>query len=112
MILEANLVVREDAPVFTSDFSVRQPLRVGNHSTGGAKLGNAYTGQPPHEFGSSMLRSAYPPGGLRWDAMTLFGCAPSRPLDYSGNAGLLWALNGGRLVDRRGSGGTAALACH
>ena len=36
---------------------------------------------------------------LRWDAMTLFGCAPRRPLDYSGNAGLLWALNGGRLVE-------------
>ena len=30
--------------------------------------------------------------------MSLFGCAPKRPLDYSGSAGLLWALNGGRLV--------------
>ena len=30
--------------------------------------------------------------------MSLFGCAPRRPLDYSGSAGLLWALNGGRLV--------------
>jgi hypothetical protein len=35
---------------------------------------------------------------LGWDAMSLFGCAPKRPLDYSGSAGLLWALNGGRLV--------------
>jgi hypothetical protein len=26
--------------------------------------------------------------------MSLFGCAPKRPLDYSGSAGLLWALNG------------------
>jgi hypothetical protein len=28
-----------------------------------AKLGNAYTGQPPHKNRSSMLRSAYPPRG-------------------------------------------------
>ena len=25
---------------------------------------------------------------LGWDAMALFGCAPKRPLDYSGRAGL------------------------
>ena len=36
---------------------------------------------------------------LRWDAMALFGCAPHRPLDYSGSAGLLWAMNGGRLLE-------------
>jgi hypothetical protein len=37
--------------------------------------------------------------GLGWDAMALFGCAPKRPLDYSGCAGLLSAINGGRLVE-------------
>jgi hypothetical protein len=31
--------------------------------------------------------------------MALFGCAPKRPLDYSGSAGLLWAINGGRLLE-------------
>jgi hypothetical protein len=36
---------------------------------------------------------------LGWNAMTLFGCAPRRPLDYSGSAGLLWAVNGGKLVE-------------
>ena len=36
---------------------------------------------------------------LGWDAMALFGCAPKRPLDYSGSAGLLWAVNGGRLIE-------------
>jgi hypothetical protein len=36
---------------------------------------------------------------LGWDAMALFGCAPKRPLDYSASAGLLWAINGGRLVE-------------
>src|SRR5215472_14088012 len=35
---------------------------------------------------------------LGWDAIGLFGCAPRRPLDYSASAGLLWAINGGRLV--------------
>jgi hypothetical protein len=37
--------------------------------------------------------------GLGWDAMALFGCAPKRPLDYLGSAGLLWSINGGRLVE-------------
>jgi hypothetical protein len=36
---------------------------------------------------------------LHWDTMALFGCAPRRPLDYSGSAGLLWAINGRRLVE-------------
>ena len=36
---------------------------------------------------------------LKWDGMSLFGCAPRRPLDYSASAGLLWAMNGGRLVE-------------
>ena len=36
---------------------------------------------------------------LGWDTVALFGCAPKRPLDYSGCAGLLWAINGGRLIE-------------
>jgi hypothetical protein len=36
---------------------------IGPASTRVAKLGNAYTGQPPPRNRSSMLRSAYPPGG-------------------------------------------------
>jgi len=36
---------------------------------------------------------------LGWDAMALFGCAPKRPLDYLGSAGLLWAINGGKLLE-------------
>jgi hypothetical protein len=36
---------------------------------------------------------------LGWDAPGLFGCASTRPLDYSGCAGLLWAINGGGLVE-------------
>jgi hypothetical protein len=30
---------------------------------------------------------------------SLFGSAPKRPLDYLGSAGLLWAINGGKLVE-------------
>jgi hypothetical protein len=29
----------------------------------------------------------------------LFGCCRHRPLDRAGSAGLLWAINGGRLVE-------------
>ena len=36
---------------------------------------------------------------LGWHAMALFGCAPKRPLDYLGSAGLVWAINGGRLLE-------------
>jgi hypothetical protein len=47
------------------------------------------------------LSSSWAPKAVRlgWDAMALFGCAPKRPLDYLGRAGLLWAINGGRLLE-------------
>jgi hypothetical protein len=35
---------------------------------------------------------------LGWDAFALFGCSPSKPLMYLGCAGLLWFVNGGRIV--------------
>jgi hypothetical protein len=51
----------------------------------------------------TFLRSSENWGGraarLGWDTRALFGCAPIRPLDYSGSAGLLWAINGGRLLE-------------
>jgi hypothetical protein len=36
---------------------------------------------------------------LGWDAFALFGCHRIRPLDHLGRAGLLWAVNGGKLVE-------------
>jgi Carbamoyltransferase N-terminus len=50
------------------------------------------------------LNSSWAPKAVRlgWDAMALFECAPKRPLDYSGSAGLLWVIKGGRLVERGG----------
>jgi hypothetical protein len=36
---------------------------------------------------------------LGWDALALFGCCRHRPLDRPGGAGLLWAINGGRLIE-------------
>ena len=34
---------------------------------------------------------------LGWNAATLFGCHRARPLAHPGGAGLLWAIQGGRL---------------
>jgi hypothetical protein len=36
---------------------------------------------------------------LGWDAVALFGCRRNHPLSYLNSAGLLWALNGGRLIE-------------
>ena len=38
--------------------------------------------------------------GLGWNDLELFGCC-RRPLERLGNAGLLWVINGGRLVELR-----------
>jgi hypothetical protein len=51
------------------------------------------------EFLSPSEKWAERAARLVWDAMALFGCAPKRPLDYLGSAGLLWAINGGRLLE-------------
>jgi hypothetical protein len=40
----------------------------------------------------------------------LVRCAPSRPLDYSGSAGDLWAINGGRLLELHRKSTKAKLA--
>jgi hypothetical protein len=36
---------------------------------------------------------------LGWNALALFGCHRTRPLEHLANAGLLWAINGGKLVE-------------
>ena len=36
---------------------------------------------------------------LGWNAASLFGCRRARPLAHPGGAGLLWAIQGGRLVE-------------
>jgi len=38
---------------------------------------------------------------LGWDARALFGCHRNYPLMHLGSAGLLWAINGGKLVELR-----------
>jgi hypothetical protein len=34
-----------------------------------------------------------------WSTLDLFGCSPSQPLAHLGVAGLLWAVNGGRVIE-------------
>jgi hypothetical protein len=36
---------------------------------------------------------------LGWDTMALFGCKTRYPLSYLGKAGLLWHVNGGRIIE-------------
>jgi hypothetical protein len=36
---------------------------------------------------------------LGWNATALFGCKPHYPLSYLGEAGLLWHVNGGRIIE-------------
>jgi len=38
---------------------------------------------------------------LGWRTVELFGCKPIYPLSYLGEAGLLWHVNGGRIVQLR-----------
>jgi hypothetical protein len=52
-----------------------------------------------HRFLSSSESWAERAAALGWDALALFGCHRTRPLDHLGSAGLLWHVNGGRLVE-------------
>jgi hypothetical protein len=47
---------------------------------------------------------------LGWDARALFGCHRNRPLLHLGSAGLLWAINGGRLIELHRDWATIELA--
>jgi hypothetical protein len=47
---------------------------------------------------------------LGWDAKALFGCRRNRPLMHPGSAGLLWAINGGRLIELHGDWAVIELA--
>jgi hypothetical protein len=51
-----------------------------------------------HSFLSSSENWPERAAALGWDALALFGCHRSRPLEYLGSAGLLWAINGGKLI--------------
>jgi hypothetical protein len=52
-----------------------------------------------HSFLCSSEKWAERAAALRWDALALFGCHRTRPLEHLGNAGLLWAINGGKLAE-------------
>jgi hypothetical protein len=52
-----------------------------------------------HCFLSSSEKWAERAAALGWNALDLFGCHRTRPLEHLGNAGLLWAINGGKLAE-------------
>jgi hypothetical protein len=52
-----------------------------------------------HSFLTSPESWAERAATLGWNALALFGCHRSRPLEHLGSAGLLWAINGGNLVE-------------
>jgi hypothetical protein len=53
-----------------------------------------------HKFLLAKENWAERAAGHGWNDLELFGCC-RRPLERLGNAGLLWAINGGRLVELR-----------
>jgi len=52
-----------------------------------------------HSFLNSSQNWAARAAELGWDARALFGCHRNYPLMHLGSAGLLWAVNGGKLVE-------------
>ena len=52
-----------------------------------------------HSFLNSSENWAERAAELGWDARALFGCHRNYPLMHLGSAGLLWATNGGKLVE-------------
>jgi hypothetical protein len=52
-----------------------------------------------HSFLSSSENWGERAAALGWNALALFGCYRARPLEHLGSAGLLWAINGGKLVE-------------
>jgi hypothetical protein len=52
-----------------------------------------------HSFLNSSENWAERAAALGWGALALFGCHRTRPLEHLGSAGLLWAINGGKLVE-------------
>jgi len=52
-----------------------------------------------HSFLSSSEKWAERAAALGWNTLALFGCHRTRPLEHLGSAGLLWAINGGKLAE-------------
>ena len=52
-----------------------------------------------HSFLNSSENWAERAAELGWDARALFGCHRNYPLMHLGSAGLLWAINGGQLIE-------------
>jgi hypothetical protein len=52
-----------------------------------------------HSFLSSSENWSERAAALGWNALALFGCHRTRPLEHLGSAGLLWRINAGKVVE-------------
>jgi hypothetical protein len=105
---EGKQDVAKDVP---ADFPVR--LALTSWIEGVARLDHhcPFTGIPPHrwrqflgdcnKFLSSEENWAERAAHFGWDALTLFGCRPGQALSHLGSSGLVWVINGGKLVELR-----------
>jgi len=72
---------------------------------GRLQLLSPHPGVPAHRWGIFLNDVGYfiqgcwaeRAAGFGWDATSLFGCHPGRPLDHLQGAGLLWRLRGGKI---------------
>jgi hypothetical protein len=105
------LLEKQPAPFVAEPSSVTAPRIPTSWIEGVARLNYHHppTDVPPHRWrqfladcnnflaaGEAWAERA---AELGWDGLTLFGCRQHRPLEHPGGAGLLWAINGGRLVE-------------
>jgi hypothetical protein len=105
------LLEKQPAPLVAEPPTVVAPRTLSSWIEGVARL--AYqrppTDIPPHRwrqflgdcnnFLASGENGAERAVELGWDGLTLFGCRRRRPLEHLGGVGLVWVINGGRLVE-------------
>jgi hypothetical protein len=105
------LLDKQPAPLVAEPPSVVAPPIPSSWIAGVARLDyhRSPTDIPPHRwrqfladcnnFLASGANGAERAVELGWDGLTLFGCRRHRPLEHLGGVGLVWVINGGRLVE-------------
>ena len=109
---EASVVLSREASAGSS--IKRQPVRAERNvpldwveGVGRLQYCRPMTGIPQHRWRQFIddcnnflsSKQAERAAQLGWDAQALFGCCRDRPLVHRDGIGLLWAVNGGRVVE-------------